>query len=154
MLNQLMSEISSLDTNFAGTSSAMVEESKSMPEKIQIIPTSKESFINSISEFHYIDVGLNSSGAYITDHNVVQRISQHLARGENSIRIVIHGTPRQWRDEQRGWIVKEKDELVRLLKSETENSGGKLQVHEKFYFSDRLPDLQMHFEIIEAMDVS
>ena len=68
--------------------------------------------------------------------------------------VFVHGTPRQWGDEQRGWIVKEKDELVRLLKSEGENSGGKLQVHDRFYFADRLPDLQMHFEIIDAMDVS
>ncbi|KAG7574927.1 Uncharacterized protein family UPF0565, partial [Arabidopsis suecica] len=149
VMNQLMSEISSLDTNFAGTSSAMVEEPTSQSEKIQIIPASKESFLNSISEVHYIDVGLNSSGAYITDHNVVQRISQRLARRTNSLRIVIHGTPRQWCDEQRGWIRKEKDELVRLLEAETENSGRKLQVCERFYFSDRLPDLQMHFEIIE-----
>ncbi|AEC10474.1 hypothetical protein AT2G44850 [Arabidopsis thaliana] len=154
VMNQLMSEISSLDTNFAKTSSAMVEESTSQHEKIQIIPASKESFLNSISEVHYIDVGLNSSGAYITDHNVVQRISQRLARGADSLRIVIHGTPRQWCDELRGWIRKEKDELVRLLKAETENSGGKLQVCERFYFSDRLADLQMHFEIIDAMDVS
>ncbi|KAL1225232.1 hypothetical protein V5N11_023032 [Cardamine amara subsp. amara] len=148
VMNQLMSEISSLDTNFAETtSSAMIEEP-------QIIPASKESFLNSISEVHYIDVGLNSSGAYITDQNVVQRISQRLARDVNSLRIVIHGTPRQWCDEHRGWILKEKDELVRLLKSEGENSGGKLEVHERFYFSDRLADLQMHFDIIDAMDVS
>lgn len=159
VINQLLSEISSLDTNFAGTSSAiqeqrMVEEPTGKHEKIQIIPASKESFLNSISEVHYIDVGLNSSGAYITDQNVVQRISHRLARGAKSVRIVIHGTPRQWCDEQRGWILKEKDELVRLLKAEAENSGGKLQVHERFYFADRLPDLQMHFEIIDAMDVS
>lgn len=156
VLNQLMSEISFLDTNFAETSSAMVEEptTRSQHKKIQIIPVSKESFLNSISQVHYIDVGLNSSGAYITDHNVVQGISQRLAREANSVRIVIHGTPRQWCDEHRGWIVKEKDELVRLLESEAENSGGKLEVHERFYFSDRLPDLQMHFEIIDAMDVS
>lgn len=155
VMNQLMSEISSLDTNFAETTSATVEEPTSQHEKIQIIPASKESFLNSISEVHYIDVGLNSSGAYITDHNVVQRISQRLARRTDSLlRIVIHGTPRQWCDEQRGWIRKEKDELVRLLEAETENSGGKLQVCERFYFSDRLADLQMHFEIIDAMDVS
>ncbi|KFK37281.1 hypothetical protein AALP_AA4G236800 [Arabis alpina] len=152
VMNQLMSEISSFDTNFAETSCVVQEQS--MVEEIQIIPVSKESFLNSIAEVHYIDVGLNSSGAYITDRNVVQRISQRVARGENSVRVVLHGTPRQWCDKQRGWILEEKDELVRLLKSEAENSGGKLEVHERFYFADRLPDLQMHFEIIDAMDVS
>uniref|UniRef100_A0A0D3C6B0 Uncharacterized protein n=2 Tax=Brassica oleracea var. oleracea TaxID=109376 RepID=A0A0D3C6B0_BRAOL len=137
--------MSSLDTNSAGEH-----------EEVGIIPASKESFLNSISEVHYIDVGLNSFGAYITDQNVVQRISQRLTGGGggSSVSVFVHGTPRQWRDEQRGWIVKEKDELVRLLKSEGENSGGKLQVHDRFYFADRLPDLQMHFEIIDAMDVS
>ncbi|EOA29027.1 hypothetical protein CARUB_v10025281mg [Capsella rubella] len=154
VINQLMSEISILDTNCAETSSAIVEEPMSQHEKIQIIPASKESFLNSISQVHYIDVGLNSSGAYITDHNVVQRISQRLSRGADSLRIVIHGTPRQWCDKQRDWICKEKDELVRLLEAETENSGGKLQVHERLYFSGRLPDLQMHFEIIDSLDVS
>lgn len=144
-MNQFLSEMSSLDTNSA-----------SEHEKIGTIPASKDSFLKSISEVHYIDVGLNSSGAYITDQNVVQRISQRLTGGGggSSVSVFVHGTPRQWRDEQRGWIVKEKDELVRLLKSEGENSGGKLQVHDRFYFADRLPDLQMHFEIIDAMDVS
>ncbi|ESQ39119.1 hypothetical protein EUTSA_v10001543mg [Eutrema salsugineum] len=161
VINQLLSEISSLDdhTNFAETSSAiqekpMVKESTSKHEAIQIIPASNESFLNSISQVHYIDVGLNSFGAYITDHNVVQRISQRLARGASPIRIFLHGTPRQWRDEHRGWILKEKDELLRLLKAEAENSGEKLKVHERFYFADRLPDLQMHFDIIDALDVS
>ncbi|KAJ0259205.1 Uncharacterized protein HA466_0055910 [Hirschfeldia incana] len=141
VMNQFLSEMSSFETNSS--------------EEIGIIPSSRESFLNSISQVHYIDVGLNSSGAYITDHSVVQRISQRLAGGgANSVRVFIHGTPRQWRDEQRGWILKEKDELVRLLKSESENSGGKLQVHERFYFADRVPGLQMHFEIIDAMDVS
>ncbi|XP_010518096.1 PREDICTED: UPF0565 protein C2orf69-like isoform X2 [Camelina sativa] len=155
VINQLMSEISSLDINFA--------EPMSQHDKIQIIPASKDSFLNSISQVHYIDVGLNSSGAYITDHNLVQRISQRIAQRADSLRIVIHGTPRQWCDKQRGWIRKEKDELLRLLEAETENSGGKLQVlerfyfsgrlPERFYFSGRLPDLQMHFEIIDVMDV-
>lgn len=144
VMNQFLSEMSSLDTNSA-----------SEHEKIGTIPASKDSFLKSISEVHYIDVGLNSSGAYITDQNVVQRISQRLTGGGgSSVSVFVHGTPRQWRDEQRGWIVKEKDELVRLLKSEGENSGGKLQVHERFYFADRVPDLQMHFEIIDVMDVS
>ncbi|KAG2284984.1 hypothetical protein Bca52824_044588 [Brassica carinata] len=143
VINQFLSEMSSLDTNSAGEH-----------EEVGIIPASKESFLNSISEVHYIDVGLNCSGAYINDQNVVQKISQRLAGGGSSVSVFVHGTPRQWRDEQRGWIPKEKDELVRLLKSEGESSGGKLQVHERFYFADRVPDLKMHFEIIDAIDVS
>lgn len=143
VMNQFLTEMSYLDTN--------------SEEVGMIIPASNESFLNSISQVHYVDVGLNSPGAYITDHSVVQRISQRLVArggGNNSVRVFIHGTPRQWRDEQRGWILKEKDELVRLLKSEGENSCGSLRVHERFYFVDRVADMQMHFEIIDAMDVS
>ncbi|CAA7050637.1 unnamed protein product [Microthlaspi erraticum] len=143
VMNQLLSEMSFLE-----------ETSTGIHERNEIIPASKESFLNSISEVHYIDVGLNNFRAYITDQNVVHRISQRLAQGANMLRVVLHGTPRQWCDEQRGWILKEKDELVRLLKSEGECSGGKLEVHERFYFGDRVADLQMHFEIIDAMDIS
>ncbi|CAH2046554.1 unnamed protein product [Thlaspi arvense] len=155
VINQLLSEMSSLSTDSAETSSSTTqEEHRSKREDVQMIPASKESFLSSISQVHYIDVGLNSRGAYITDKNVVQRISQRLAGGEEAVRVVLHGTPRQWCDEQRGWILEEKDELVRLIKSEAESSGGRLEVHERLYFADRLADLQMHFEIIDVMDVS
>ena len=53
-----------------------------------------------------------------------------------------------------GAILNEKDKLVRMLESVADRSGGKLQVCERFYFAQRPPDLQMHFEIIENMDVS
>ncbi|KAJ4825905.1 hypothetical protein Tsubulata_036567 [Turnera subulata] len=69
------------------------------------------------------------------------------------IRIVLHGTPRQWCDSARIWIRNEKDKLVRLLEYEARRTEGKLQVYEKFYFSHSSPNLQMHFEIIESMDV-
>lgn len=104
-----------------------------------------------------MDVGLNSIGAYITDGDVVERISRRLAQGEGDgrIRFVLHGTPRQWGDNRRSWIRNEKDELLRLLQSGTQRSGGKLQVSERDYFDDdRPPNLQMHFEIIEKLDVS
>ncbi|CAN8318517.1 unnamed protein product [Cochlearia groenlandica] len=152
VINQLLTEISSLETSFADTS--IQDKHTRKHDKIQIIPASKESFLNSISEVHYVDVGLNSCGAYITDYNVVQRISKRIARGSNPLSVFVHGTPRQWCDDKRGWIVREKDELVRLLESEAENSYGKLKVYERFYFSDKLPNLQMHFEIIDALDVS
>ncbi|XP_010559081.1 PREDICTED: UPF0565 protein C2orf69 homolog [Tarenaya hassleriana] len=155
VLNQLVSELAFLDANSAEISPAVQERPLvSNREGIRIISPSIKTFLSSISNIHYVDVGLNTSGAYITDHSAIQRISQCLLRGGDSIRFVFHGTPRQWCDEKRGWIREEKDELVRQLKSEAESSGGKIQVCERFYFADRIPDLQMHFEIIDAMDVS
>uniref|UniRef100_A0A6N2MHC7 Palmitoyl-protein thioesterase 1 n=1 Tax=Salix viminalis TaxID=40686 RepID=A0A6N2MHC7_SALVM len=75
-------------------------------------------------------------------------------QGAPGIRFVLHGTPRQWCDSSRVLIREEKDRLAHLLESESRRSGGKLQVCEKFYFGDRPPNLQMHFEIIEVMDAT
>ncbi|PKI79086.1 hypothetical protein CRG98_000519 [Punica granatum] len=119
-----------------------------------ILPTTKESFLGSMTDVHYVDVGLNSPGAYITDRDVISRISDRVARGAHPVQFFIHGTPRQWCDRERAWIPEEKDVLVGLLKSESLKVGGKLQVSERLYFSDRPRDLQMHFEIIEKLDVS
>ncbi|KAJ6404772.1 hypothetical protein OIU84_012861 [Salix udensis] len=87
-----------------------------------------KSLLNSISEIHYVDVGLNSAGAYTTNHDVIERISQRLMQGAPGIRFVLHGTPRQWCDSSRVLIREEKDRLAHLLESESRRSGGKLQV--------------------------
>ncbi|KAG9156882.1 hypothetical protein Leryth_015474 [Lithospermum erythrorhizon] len=120
----------------------------------QIIPTSKDSFLNSISEIHYVDVGLNSTGAYLNDRDAIQRIYERLKQGASGIRFLFHGTPRQWHDGRRIWIHKEKDELIRLLKEAARDNFGRLAVHERLYFAGIPPNLQMHFEIIEHLDVS
>ncbi|KDP28821.1 hypothetical protein JCGZ_14592 [Jatropha curcas] len=152
VLNQLVAELSVSEVKLNSKEQHM--NRKCSQEDIQIIPRSKESLLNSITEIHYVDVGLNSAGAYITDHNVIERISKRLTQGAPGIRFVLHGTPRQWCDSRRVLIRNEKDKLVHLLQSEARRSGGKLKVCEKFYFADRPPDLQMHFEIIQSMDVS
>ncbi|WRX08251.1 Mitochondrial protein C2orf69 - like 1 [Theobroma cacao] len=159
VVNQLVTELGSLeDKSLANRSyvreQPVVKELSGGQGEVQIIPRTKESLLNSISEIHYVDVGLNSSGAYITDQNVIGRISKRLADGAPGIRFLLHGTPRQWCDSRRDWIQHEKDKLYRLLESETRKSGGKLKVCERFYFADRLPDMQMHFEVIEEMDIS
>ncbi|OWM90814.1 uncharacterized protein LOC116206669 isoform X2 [Punica granatum] len=160
VLNQLVTELSSCDVTsssypysievrqqFAGEAPTAVYAS-------HILPTTKESFLGSMTDVHYVDVGLNSPGAYITDRDVISRISDRVARGAHPVQFFIHGTPRQWCDRERAWIPEEKDVLVGLLKSESLKVGGKLQVSERLYFSDRPRDLQMHFEIIEKLDVS
>lgn len=153
VLNQLVAELGSLEVKSHMKPQPANGEFSNVEEDIQIIPTTKEGLLNSISEIHYLDVGLNSAGAYITNHDVIERISKRLMQGAPGIRFVLHGTPRQWCDSNRVLIRNEKDKLVHLLESESRRSGGKLQVSEKFYFGDKPPSLQMHFEIIEDMDV-
>ncbi|XP_021280817.1 uncharacterized protein LOC110414076 [Herrania umbratica] len=159
VVNQLVTELGSLEYKSLANPTyvreqPVVKELSGGQGEVQIIPRTKEGLLNSISEIHYVDVGLNSSGAYITDQNVTRRISKRLADGAPGIRFLLHGTPRQWCDSRRDWIRHEKDKLCRLLESETQKSGGKLKVCERFYFADRLPDMQMHFEVIEEMDIS
>ncbi|PSS24108.1 UPF0565 protein like [Actinidia chinensis var. chinensis] len=119
----------------------------------QVIPNSKESLLDSITEIHYVDVGLNSAGAYLTDGDVIERLSKRLMQRPARIRFVLHGTPRQWCDSRRAWIGNEKEKMLQLLKSEAQKSGGKLHVCERLYFAGKPPSLQMHFEIIENLEV-
>uniref|UniRef100_A0A7N0UPI2 Uncharacterized protein n=1 Tax=Kalanchoe fedtschenkoi TaxID=63787 RepID=A0A7N0UPI2_KALFE len=121
--------------------------------KNQVIPYSRESLLESITQIHFVDVGLNSAGAYLTDQDTIRKLSKRAASGDSCIQFMFHGTPRQWSDKRRDWIRREKDELVDLLKTESQASHGKLAVCERLYFGDKAPDLQMHFEIIEALDI-
>ncbi|KAL6499452.1 hypothetical protein OROHE_026115 [Orobanche hederae] len=119
----------------------------------RIVPTSKEHLFNSLSEIHYVDVGLNTKGAYLSDGEVVGRICEQIAQRAFGIRFVLHGTPRQWCDERRIWIREEKNALLGLLmKGARMDMTGKLQFRERLYFPHRLRDLQMHFEIIDVID--
>ncbi|KAF7825073.1 UPF0565 protein C2orf69 [Senna tora] len=155
VVNQLITELGfSNDENSSPHSGQPFDNNLSASNEINVVPKTKETFLNSITEIHYIDVGLNSTGAYLTDRDVIERISERLIQRPLVVRFMLHGTPRQWRDKQRSWICSEKDTLLHLLESEAHKSEGKLQVCEKYYFSDRPPDMQMHFEIIEKLDVN
>ncbi|XVE74099.1 hypothetical protein DITRI_Ditri11bG0172100 [Diplodiscus trichospermus] len=159
VVNQLVTELGSLEDKSPINPTHEKEqpgvmELSGVQQEIQIIPRTKENLLKSINEIHYVDVGLNASGAYVTDENVIRRISKRLVDGVPGICFLLHGTPRQWRDSRRAWIREEKDKLYRLLESEARRSAGKLKVCERFYFADRPPDMQMHFEVIEKMDIS
>lgn len=145
VLNQLVTELAFTPINVSHVS---------IHEDDEIIPSSKERFLNSIREIHYVDVGLNSQGAYLTDNDVLERISKRLVHVDEVIRFFLHGTPRQWCDNRRVWIKNEKDKLIQIIESEAHKSGGRIQVCEKFYFANKPPSMQMHFEIIEELDVS
>ncbi|PQQ19225.1 hypothetical protein Pyn_34411 [Prunus yedoensis var. nudiflora] len=127
VLNQLVTELG-FAVKPSGDPPLLEEKEIGVEDKIHIIPRTKQSLLNSIREIHYVDVGLNSPGAYFTDHSVIENISECLIQGARGIRFVLHGTPRQWCDSRRPCIRKEKNKLVHLLESESQRSGGKLQV--------------------------
>ncbi|KAG6630560.1 hypothetical protein I3843_13G024700 [Carya illinoinensis] len=133
VINQLVTELSCSDVMLTGNTSYTEEQSRggqcsNFSEAIKIIPDTEETLLNSITEVHYVDVGLNSSGAYLTDHAVIERIYKRLSQGAKGIRFLLHGTPRQWCDSRRNWVRTEKDNLVHMLESAARRSGGKLQV--------------------------
>ncbi|KAK7405652.1 hypothetical protein VNO78_07217 [Psophocarpus tetragonolobus] len=157
VVNQIVTELGFLDIGSNVYSPDVVQRMDRKlggSEEIYVVPKTKEALLNSISEIHYVDVGLNSTGAYLTNHEVFQRISKRLMQGAPELRFILHGTPRQWSDKRRDWIRNEKDQMLRLLESEAAKSGGKLKVLAKYYFADKPPSMQMHFEIIESLDVS
>ncbi|OVA11889.1 Uncharacterized protein family UPF0565 [Macleaya cordata] len=160
VLNQLVTELAYSKLETPVVSATQRRENPSggnvlgIHEENQIIPSSKESLLNSIFEVHYVDVGLNSAGAYLTDGSIIERIANRMALGAAGIRFVLHGTPRQWCDSRRPRIRDEKDRLYQLLEDAELKTEGKLQVSKRLYFVDRPPDLQMHFEIIEIFEIS
>ncbi|KAJ8447272.1 hypothetical protein Cgig2_013049 [Carnegiea gigantea] len=124
-------------------------------------PTSRESFFDSISEIHYVDVGLNSPGAYLTDKTVIESIAERVIQKDKPMRFVLPGTPRQWSGPRRAWIREEKDKFRWSLESESKRSGGRLRVlkccsstwhlhlvgmmshtSEEFLHDDSIPELQ------------
>lgn len=151
VLNQLVTELGFSDSISPKNPDSQEHGGFSKP---QIIPNSKHALLNSITQIHYVDVGLNSAGAYLTEYAVIRQVVDHVMNRNIGIRFVLHGTPRQWCDNRRDLIRKEKDKMVQLLEIGVQESDGKLQVLERFYFDDKPPDLQMHFEIIERLDVS
>lgn len=155
VVNQLVTELAHLDTEDAGNLMSSEKPSSRLSREIQdcICPISEGCLLFSISEFHYVDSGLNCTGAYLTDHTAVRKIAEHLLLRNAIIHFALHGTPRQWCDYHRPWICKEKDILRHLLEDEACRCEGKLKVTERFYFVNSPPNLQMHFEIIETMEI-
>lgn len=158
VLNQLITEFAFSEFQPTGLPSHsnknVINRGPIIKEDNWIIPTLKERLFDSLAEIHYVDVGLNSEGAYLTNKEVIKRISERIPQRNTGMRFLFHGTPRQWCDERRIWIRKEKDALVRLLKNAAIRNTGKLLLRERLYFPNKQPDMQMHFEIIDVMDVN
>ena len=92
---------------------------------------------------HYLDAGLLSRGAHLTDPSVAAALGR-LARRP---RICFHGTPRQWRDPSRRWLVEEKDRSAALLRE------AGLEVRQREYLVGEPLSLQMHFGCVERFDL-
>ncbi|KAK9740704.1 hypothetical protein RND81_03G054500 [Saponaria officinalis] len=151
VLNQLITEFSFLNNrNWEDPKQAKLSE---FPRN-QIIPNSTESFLDIVTEIHFVDVGLNAPGAYLTDDTTIERIAERLIERDKRMRFVLHGTPRQWNDKRRAWICEEKNKFCHLLELCAKKTEGRLDVAEMTYLVDRPPDLQMHFQIIEELVVT
>ncbi|KAJ8565569.1 hypothetical protein K7X08_008145 [Anisodus acutangulus] len=99
LLNQLVTELGfapvQLTEDMCLANKNVTNGGFASPQQDQIIPNSKDGFLNSIAEFHFVEVRLNTEGAYVTNHDVINRISERLAQGAPGIRFFLHGTPRQ-----------------------------------------------------------
>ncbi|XP_078447766.1 uncharacterized protein LOC144716510 [Wolffia australiana] len=147
VLNQVLTEISSIED-------ASVDDQTSLDG--MKFPNSEIAFLQSISGIHFVDVGLNCPGAYLTDPCKIKKIVEnfHAWSSSKPISVVLHGTPRQWCDNHRPWIREEKDKFAGILRHEEAPNGvQRICFKEIMYFSNLLPSLQMHFEIIKSMQL-
>lgn len=152
VVNQLVTELSYWASKSAKSS---VDISQRSPPLLtcDLFPATASDVLSSISEFHYLDVGLNCAGAYTTDHATIKGIASYVSQTTDNLRFGLHGTPRQWSDPNRPWILAEKNTMLWLLQDEANKCEGRLTLSEKRYFDGRPRSLLMHFEILEAMDI-
>lgn len=152
VVNQLVTELSYWASKSAKSS---VDVSQRSPPLLtcDLFPATASDVLSSISEFHYLDVGLNCAGAYTTDHATIKGIASYVSQTTDNLRFGLHGTPRQWSDPNRPWILAEKNTMLWLLQDEANKCEGRLTLSEKRYFDGRPRSLLMHFEILEAMDI-
>lgn len=154
VVNQLVTELSYWASKSAKNSVDVSQRSPALLTADLLVPATASDVLSSISEFHYLDVGLNCAGAYTTDHATIKGIASYVSQTSDTLRFVLHGTPRQWSDPDRPWILAEKNTMLRLLRDEANKCEGRLTLSEKKYFDGRPRSVLMHFEILEAMDIS
>jgi hypothetical protein len=153
VVNQLMTELSYWASKSRKGSVDVSQGGTALLTHNLLVPATASDVLSSISKFHYVDVGLNCAGAYITDHAVIKGIANYVCHTSNILCIALHGTPRQWSDPNRPWILADKDRMLELLNEEAKRCEGRLLLAEKKYFDGRPRSLLMHFEILEAMDI-
>ncbi|OQU85723.1 hypothetical protein SORBI_3004G297000 [Sorghum bicolor] len=131
VVNQLVTELSRWASESMKNTVDISRPNPSHLTENLLVPTSNSDVLSSISEFHYVDVGLNCAGAYITEHAVIKRICDYVVHADKNLRFVLHGTPRQWSDPNRTWIRKEKDIMLQVLRDEAQRSERRLVSSEK-----------------------
>lgn len=125
--------------------------SNAAPEAANPQP-SAAALLCAVTELHYLDVGLNCRGAYVTDPNVAEglKLLASADRGAGSAlpatppKVFLHGTPRQWNDPTRPWLRREAEICEKLLQA----AGVDVTVRK--YFADDKPSLAMHFDVLHA----
>ncbi|CAM0944980.1 unnamed protein product [Alopecurus aequalis] len=153
VVNQLVTELSCWASKSTKSSVDVSQRSPALLTHDLLVPATASDVLSSISEFHYLDVGLNCTGAYVTDHATIKGIANYVSMNTDNLRFAFHGTPRQWSDPNRPWILTEKNTMLQLLQDEAKKCEGKLVLSEKKYFDGRPSSLLMHFEILEVMDI-
>lgn len=58
-------------------------------------PAGSAALAAALQQVHYVDAGLNSRGAYLTDPEAVTRLGEW-CRAHPHLQVFLHGTPRQW----------------------------------------------------------
>jgi hypothetical protein len=119
-------------------------------------PEAAAFLLRALREVHFLDVGLNRRGAYLTDPRAFAALGRALRRARaepsgaaalhSTLRVVLHGTPRQWADPARCFLAEERDQMAALA----ERAGVPCEVQR--YFEGEEPSLKMHFAVIEAAE--
>lgn len=93
-------------------------------------------------EVHLLDAGLCRPGSHLTDAEALRPIG----RAASPPCVCFHGTPRQWRDPARPWLVEEKDRSIAAFQS------AGVTVAQREYLQDSPLTLETHFALVEAFD--
>ncbi|GFR40994.1 hypothetical protein Agub_g1659, partial [Astrephomene gubernaculifera] len=99
--------------------------------------------LDSVSAVHFLDAGLNCRGVHLTDPAVVSQLGRRHTRVPLAVHL--HGTPRQWGDRRRPWVVSERDRFLALLR------GAGVPCSLQHYFQGQPASLRQHFDVIAHM---
>jgi hypothetical protein len=120
--------------------------------------TSKFNMLLAIRQVHYLDVGLNCPGAYLTDIQTLENLGSFLEMFHKPwedkgkccpFEIGLHGTLRQWggKDTRSKRLIAERDAMIHGCKA------AGINIYMKLYAYDRCEDprlaMREHFKCIE-----
>lgn len=147
VLNQVLGEIAHFQEQLA---SHIHEgdgcEALPIRRPVQLPTAGAQEFLKTLRQVHFLDVGLNSRGAYFTDPRAVENLAKFFT--DQHFVVFLHGTPRQWDDSNRPWVCIEKNRCKSILKAHS------VTALERKYFEGEELSLLMHFRLLEAFDTS